>query len=489
MALFNNNMFSGGGILEGLFPEMEMGQGNRGGFLSQELESLLAQEARDRAAQAFRLRSRTSKIDPSLMPDYQPPNKELENFLNPAPPQGWMVQPSQPSQAPQPQPMTPPWGAGATPFQFAGMSGGNVPMTPQFPQPQRDLASNGLDRNMTSLPPEYAAMDATQNPLAGYVPSPSVVDQIPANARPAGPAQQAAVPIPSSDIGFGDRLTSAFQGFTNAKSPMQALGNLFGGLTTGQRTDPAGIAQQNTKQAFQGFQQLFLSRGLPMAQANSLAMIAATNPKVAEEILKAPTTGEAAIFNPYLGPGGGSEGVGGTNNNSPQDRLSAFNMRKKADEEQGQALGKARATYFKDEITAKEAVAAVDRLLANPNLPSIVGLVGGRIPKEIMTEGQRGALAQHDQILGKAFMDAYAMLKGGGQITEIEGKKATEAKIRMDRAVSEKEYRAAMIEFKEAVKEGAHKLAEYTGNPAPWGKGNLSSSTPPPPKGFIPLNR
>jgi hypothetical protein len=45
-------------------------------------------------------------------------------------------------------------------------------------------------------------------------------------------------------IGIGDRLQAAGAGFFNAGSPMQSIGNLIGGLVTGQRQDPAGIAAQ-----------------------------------------------------------------------------------------------------------------------------------------------------------------------------------------------------------------------------------------------------
>jgi hypothetical protein len=43
---------------------------------------------------------------------------------------------------------------------------------------------------------------------------------------------------------IGDRLQAAGAGFFNAGSPMQSIGNLIGGLMTGQRQDPVGIAAQ-----------------------------------------------------------------------------------------------------------------------------------------------------------------------------------------------------------------------------------------------------
>lgn len=490
MALFNAGMFSGGGILDGLFPEFEGGTGNRGGFLPQELESLLAQQARDRAAEAFRLRSRVGgKFDPSLLPDYQPPDKGLENFLNPAPPQGWMVQPSQPAPPAIAQPVSTPslqWSAGASPFQFTGMSSGNMPQQ----QPPRDFAPNGLDRNMTSLPPQYAQMDATdpRNLPPGYAPSPSALDQIPTNARLAGPAQQASVPSP--DVGFGDRLTSAFQGFTNAKSPMQALGNLVGGITTGQRTDPAGIAQQNTKQAFQGFQQLFLSRGLPPAQANSLAMIAATNPKVAEEILKAPTTMEGARVNPYLGATGG-------NNMRPVTGDKAVDTKFATDYAEWVTGGFADVQRNVSDLQEAKSILKSGQSISGPymgkipeSLEPIANPEGLRVKQIIANVVQRNLRpilgAQFTENEGKRIIEqAYSP-----HVSEAENLRRLEAlETQMKTAAAQKQ--AAVDWFKShGTLEGfAGKLpsvSDFTFN-APTS--NSYGSMPPPPKGFVPLNR
>jgi hypothetical protein len=54
---------------------------------------------------------------------------------------------------------------------------------------------------------------------------------------------------------IGDRLQAAGAGFFNAGSPMQAIGNLLGGLFTGQRQDPAGIRAQMFGQAQAASQQ------------------------------------------------------------------------------------------------------------------------------------------------------------------------------------------------------------------------------------------
>jgi hypothetical protein len=51
-------------------------------------------------------------------------------------------------------------------------------------------------------------------------------------------------------------------------------------------------------------------------------------------------------------------------------------------------------------------------------------------------------------------MQAFETLKGGGQITEKEGEKATAAITRMSLATSEKEYLVAAREFQEVIRRG-----------------------------------
>jgi hypothetical protein len=55
------------------------------------------------------------------------------------------------------------------------------------------------------------------------------------------------------------------------------------------------------------------------------------------------------------------------------------------------------------------------------------------------------------QIQGNAFLQAFQSLKGGGQITEMEGAKAEAAFMRMDAALSEKDFKAAAEEARAEV--------------------------------------
>jgi hypothetical protein len=59
-----------------------------------------------------------------------------------------------------------------------------------------------------------------------------------------------------------------------------------------------------------------------------------------------------------------------------------------------------------------------------------------------------------DQIAGQAFLEAFETLKGGGQITQIEGEKATSAINRMNIASSEREFIKAAMEFQDVMRAG-----------------------------------
>jgi hypothetical protein len=59
-----------------------------------------------------------------------------------------------------------------------------------------------------------------------------------------------------------------------------------------------------------------------------------------------------------------------------------------------------------------------------------------------------------DQIQGRTFLQAYQMLKGGGQITEIEGQKAEAAMARMNTAQSEEAWLEGANEFIQVIERG-----------------------------------
>jgi len=101
--------------------------------------------------------------------------------------------------------------------------------------------------------------------------------------------------------------------------------------------------------------------------------------------------------------------------------------------------------------------------------------------------------AMLEQVLGGAFLEAYERLKGTGQITEIEGKKATQAITRMQRSVSESEFMQAAKEFRSALQTALDRTntrlataRTRTQPPAPAGAGAQPPAAPAAPAGGFP---
>lgn len=68
--------------------------------------------------------------------------------------------------------------------------------------------------------------------------------------------------------------------------------------------------------------------------------------------------------------------------------------------------------------------------------------------------------ARLDQINGAAFLQAFDVLRGAGQITEIEGEKATKARNRMQRAQSEADFDTAAKEYKSIIKQATKRAID-----------------------------
>lgn len=67
------------------------------------------------------------------------------------------------------------------------------------------------------------------------------------------------------------------------------------------------------------------------------------------------------------------------------------------------------------------------------------------------------------QMLGKQFLQAFESLKGGGQITQIEGEKATQAMSRMNTSNSQEEYTKAAREFQDIIRSGINRAKQKAG--------------------------
>lgn len=94
-------------------------------------------------------------------------------------------------------------------------------------------------------------------------------------------------------------------------------------------------------------------------------------------------------------------------------------------------------------------IATIDGILNDPALDYSTGVLalGQKLPGTPMKRFEGRA----NQLNGQAFLQAFQSLKGGGQITEIEGAKATQAIGRLDTAQSPDDYRSALTELKDIL--------------------------------------
>jgi len=133
---------------------------------------------------------------------------------------------------------------------------------------------------------------------------------------------------------------------------------------------------------------------------------------------------------------------------------------------QGKALSEARDALPSIEDNARELLTAIDSLDKDPYLDSMVGAVDSWRPN--FSSSAARVQSKMDQIGGQSFLQAFDKLRGAGQITEVEGAKATAAMARLNTAQNEQDYRSALNELRGVVQralETARKRAAGGGNP------------------------
>ena len=107
--------------------------------------------------------------------------------------------------------------------------------------------------------------------------------------------------------------------------------------------------------------------------------------------------------------------------------------------------------------TTSTFVDAMDNILnmSDEELKPVTGLAGGYkqwfAKTGLLGERSNTIVNQIEQIKGKTFLEAFKTLKGGGQITEVEGKKATEAMIAFNDATTGPELKLAVLKLRESV--------------------------------------
>ena len=135
----------------------------------------------------------------------------------------------------------------------------------------------------------------------------------------------------------------------------------------------------------------------------------------------------------------------------------AFDNQQAGDKEKAKAEGKGEGTQIVDQRAAIQGVSnmfnsskgLIAKLYNHPGMAAATGTVNGA--RGLGTFGANNAAKEfitlHNQLVGKIFLAAFAGLKGGGQITEIEGQKATEALSNVNRQLDPPAYRGALEQY------------------------------------------
>jgi hypothetical protein len=125
----------------------------------------------------------------------------------------------------------------------------------------------------------------------------------------------------------------------------------------------------------------------------------------------------------------------------------------------------------------EQTIKLVDDLLAAPGFKQAVGASRLLGVQKIPGTAAKDFDVRLDQLKGQQFLQAFESLKGGGAITEVEGKKATDAIARMDAASSEAEFTKAAREFQQVIRTGVDRAKRASGGASGnWG-------APPQPSG------
>lgn len=133
---------------------------------------------------------------------------------------------------------------------------------------------------------------------------------------------------------------------------------------------------------------------------------------------------------------------------------------------QGESAAQAQIDLPKIEAEAEYSLKLIDDMLKDPGLSGVVGVPSVQGLLRLPGTPEAGFRARLGQLQGKQFLQAFETLKGGGQITQVEGEKAEKAIARMDAAQSEADFTAAAKEFQDIIRTGLTR-ARTKGGAAP----------------------
>lgn len=133
----------------------------------------------------------------------------------------------------------------------------------------------------------------------------------------------------------------------------------------------------------------------------------------------------------------------------------------------GKAVAEAEINLPQTISTAEYSLSVLDQMLNHPGLDAATGASSKADPRNFIpgTDAYNFNVLK-DQVQGQTFLQAFESLKGAGQITEVEGNKATNAIARMNTAQSKEEFVKAVNEFKGVIQRGMDKARAKAGGGA-----------------------
>lgn len=148
----------------------------------------------------------------------------------------------------------------------------------------------------------------------------------------------------------------------------------------------------------------------------------------------------------------------------------------------GTGLGKLQSEAAFDlprvEQNAAQTLGVLDRMKTHAGREGSTGFVQGMLPSRSSDQVDFQSLV--DQTQGQSFLQAFQMLKGAGQITEVEGQKATQAISRLgNQRLGDADYLRAITDLEEVIQAGLARArmqaqqgaSQGGGMPAPQGGG------------------
>lgn len=114
------------------------------------------------------------------------------------------------------------------------------------------------------------------------------------------------------------------------------------------------------------------------------------------------------------------------------------------------------------EQNAAQTLGILERMKTHPGREGSTGFFEGLMPSRNPDQVDFQSLV--DQTGGQSFLQAFQMLKGAGQITEIEGTKATNAISRLqNQRLSDEDYLRAITDLEEVIKNGLERARQQAG--------------------------